>query len=380
MKKEMSAFHLIVISCFVGILLTVSIFYLTNIFVTGEPSIAPYCYDGSGMTAQTPISAFNRAVYQSESSLNFIHQTQYRLFDTVNSNLVVAGGNNFLFDTEDKEHGYSYIEDFTGNCGFTEAEKAGILQQLQQRMERYAQQETEYLLVIIPNAQTVYSEEMPSYYGSISENTRLQQLEQYLLAHEFQNFINLTDDLLAAKEFENAPLYHNTENALNSLGLYYAYQAIFDTFSYTVQANTRFLERESLFFDQHETSGRALAKKAGLGHIIKNKTLSLSGTTPQNYRFVQSGGTAETTILLPFYVPSDISGSPELLLQFGNEQDRLQIEPYFSNSFGKVTYQIGYQDDPEIYAAATPRVVLQFIYENELTELLAHNSMHNGTQ
>ena len=374
MKKEMSSFHLIVISGFIGILLTVAIFYLTNIFVTGERAVSAYCYDGSELATEGPISAFNRAVYQSSGSLDFIHQTQYTLFGTVNGSLVVAGNNDFLFNVEDREHGYHYIDDYVGSCAFTEEEKALILQNLQQRMAAYEARKTEYLLVIIPNAQTVYSENMPSYYGSISESTRLQQLDAYLLEHDFQNFINLTDDLLEAKELEDIPLYHNTENALNSLGLYYTYYAIYCTFSDTVLANTDFMWRDEISFDSHMTNGRALAEKAGLAHFIQNKTVSLSGNTKQNYRFLHGSGAADTSIMLPFYIPSEESGCPELLLQFGREQDRLQIEPYFSNTFGKVTYQIGYEDDAEIFAAATPRVVIQFIYENELSALLPHEN------
>ena len=59
-----------------------------------------------------------------------------------------------------------------------------------------------------------------------------------------------------------------------------------------------------------------------------------------------------------------------MLLQFSNTWERLQIEPFFSNTFSKVTYQTDLSDNPAIFEAAQPRVVIQFIYENQLSSLL----------
>ncbi|MBQ8357465.1 MAG: hypothetical protein IJX39_06615 [Clostridia bacterium] len=368
MKKELSVYHLIVTAVFIGILLTFSIFYITNILVEGEDSVAPQCYDGTVIEGNGPLTRFSRAVYQSKSSLSFIHQSQYRLFGMVNSTLVIAGSDDFLFEIEDSEHGYHYLDDYMGNCTFTEEESAQILAELERRRASYAERDAEYLLVIIPNAQTVYSECMPMYLGEISDTTRLSALSSYLTEHDFYHFVNLTEELRAAKS--DGLLYNNTENSLNSLGLYYTYRAIYERFSPTVLEHTDMIERENLHFYQHMTSGKSIARKAGLSDVVENRTVSLSNTTKLNYRFLSNTGASATTILLPFYISSDASASPELLLQFSNTWERLQIEPFFSNTFGKVTYQTDLTDDPAIFAAAQPRVVIQFMYEYELSDLL----------
>ena len=75
--------QLIVIACFIGILLTASIFYLTNTFITGDIALTPYCYDGGVIEGDDPVNAFNRAIYQNEASLSFIHEQQYTLFGVV---------------------------------------------------------------------------------------------------------------------------------------------------------------------------------------------------------------------------------------------------------------------------------------------------------
>ena len=365
MKKELSVYHLVVITVFVGLLLTFAIVYATNMLLGSAGSAV--CYDGSRFEQSDPVSAFHHAVYQNEESITAICEYQYRLFGIVNSRMVVAGQNDFLFEIEDATTGYRYIEDYAGDYHFTEEESAAILEGLQRRQSTYAQRGAEYLLVILPNAQTVYSEYMPAYYGSISENTRLSALGDYLVANGFYDFLDLTEDLRAVKGEE--PLYNNTENTLNSLGLYYVYRTVFDHFSPFVAENVTPLGREELTFYHHMTTGKAAARRAGLAQVVKNRTVSLSNATPLNYRLVYNEWSAATTIRLPFYIPSEASGSPELLLQFSGTWERLQIEPFFSNTFSMVTYQTDLRDDPLIFEAAKPKVVIQFVYESELSLL-----------
>lgn len=73
-------------------------------------------------------------------------------------------------------------------------------------------------------------------------------------------------------------------------------------------------------------------------------------------------------------LPSNSSGvaanSPGFLFQFTNEMDRLQIERFISNTYNFVTYQNGLEYDSAVYEKANPCMVIQFIYENELSMLL----------
>lgn len=377
MKKELSVYHLVVATVFAGLLLTFAIFYVINMTVDGEDALAPACYDGTVIGEEDPVSAFDRAVYQNADQLSLIHELQYQLFGIVDHPLVVAGEKDFLFESVDDETGYDYLADYTGNLHFSGAEMDAICTELQKRQKMYAERGCEYYLVILPNAQTVYSEYMPAYYGTISDDTRLARLEHYLAQNGFAGVIDVKQDLLDAKE--DGWLYNNTENSLNALGLYHTYRALYRCFSAEVTDSTEMLERDELEFYYHETTGKSIAQKAGLSDVVKNRTVSLSNSTRLNYRFINNGGVA-TTIKLPFYVSSEGSGSPELLLQFSDAWERLQIEPFFSNTFSKVTYQVGLEDDAEIFAAAAPKVVFQFVYENELSLLLPKERFDNIPQ
>lgn len=367
MKKELSVYHLVVAAVFAGILLTFAVFYVINITVDGENVLAATCYDGTVIEGEDPVSVFDRAVYQNADRLSLIQKLQYHLFGIVDHPSVLAGEKNFLFERVDDETGYDYLADYTGNCRFTEAEMERICAELKKRQDTYAARGCEYYLVVLPNAQTVYSEYVPAYYGTISNETRLTVMERYLAEQGFDGVIDIRQDLMNAKT--DGWLYNNTENSLNALGLYYTYRALYRCFSTEVIEGTQVLERDKLEFYYHETTGKSVAQKAGLADVVKNRTVSLSNSIHLNYRFINNGGAA-TTIKLPFYMSSEGSGSPELLLQFSGTWERLQIEPFFSNTFGKVTYQVGLEDDAEIFAAANPKVVFQFVYENELSILL----------
>ena len=60
MKKNNSTFHLVVTAVFIGILLSFSIFYLTNMLISPETDTADACYDGTVITGSDPGSAFRR--------------------------------------------------------------------------------------------------------------------------------------------------------------------------------------------------------------------------------------------------------------------------------------------------------------------------------
>lgn len=368
MKKTSSTYHLIVATVFIGVLLTFSILLLTNVLTERKNDIAPQCYDGSVIEQDEPLADLRRHAYQRQSSLDLVQKYQYRIFGIVNDSSVITGKNDFLFEVEDKENHYNYVKDYIGDHTFTEEEMSAILHQLEQTRGSYADRGAEYLLVIIPNSQTVYSECMPAYLGDIDENTRLNVLINYLIEHQFYDFIDLTEDLCAAKE--DGLLYNNTENSLNSLGSYYAYKAVYQRFSPSVLENTDLLDRSDLNFYQHIMAGKSVAREAGLADVVPNHTVSLSSRTKLNYRFTHNTGAFSSTFMLPYYTPSEISNSPELLLQFSNTWEYLQVEPFFSNTFSRVTYQTNLLDDPTVFDVAKPKVVIQFIYESELSQLL----------
>ena len=369
MKKELSLYHLAVVAVFIGILISCAIFYFTESVLQPRTDVADSCLDGSSIEGERFVDNFNRAVYQSIRTQEKIRSDRYRLFGIVDDGNVISGKHNFLFEIYDEENNYSFLDDYLGKLTFTENEKARILSELQRRKASYAERDAEYFLVILPNAQTVYHDYMPAYLGGIRQ-TRWDDLEAYLTANGFTDFADLSQSLTEARS--EGMLYNNTENSLNALGLYCAYRSVCGHFDPAIMEKTRVIPRGDLSFYQHLTTGKAVARRAGLSDVVLNLTVSLSDNTKSNYRITQNTGLVTQTVLLPFEYPVGVNETPRLLLQFSNEWERLQLEPFFSNTFSNVTYQTNLADDAAIFAQSSPRVVIQFIYENELSWLLPH--------
>ncbi len=366
-EKRPSLLHLLTATLFVGLLLSFALFYLIHTFLGAESKETDFCMDGTRIVGEGFFEKFDRAVYQNADTQESIRTQQFLLFGAVSHPNVIAGDNGFLFEIEDEESGYNYLADYLGLSSFTEAEHAAILSLLERRTASYAERGTEYLLVILPNSQTVYSENMPSYIGGIG-TTRLDRLSAYLRANGYENYLDLTDSLIANKA--EGVLYNNTENSLNSLGVYYTYLAVCRYLQESLHTPTYMQPRNELSFYQHMTTGKAVARSAGLEGVVQNLTVSLSNNTTLNYKTTLTQGRVTETCLPDEDLPLGISSTPSLLLQFTENWERLQAEPFFSNSFTKVTYQTNWVDDPAIFERAAPRIVVQFVYEYQLSWLL----------
>ena len=366
-KKTYSFYHLFVTALFGGILISFAIFFLIHATIGREHATEERCLDGTVIEGESFPAHFERAVYQNANSLERIREHQFLLFRALSDPNVIVGSENFLFAVEDRENSYNFLEDYLGKVSFTEEEHAAILATLRARAASYDARGAKYLLVVIPNAQTVYSENMPAYMGDIGQ-TRLSRLEEYLTQNGFSDFLNLTDDLIAGKGEQ--PLYDNTENSLNSLGVYYAYRALCAHFEDGIMGSVSPTPRDALIFHQHLTTGKSIARGAGVSDVVSNLTVSLSNRTPKHYLTSYQTRSVTQTTLHEGDLPLGMADTPTILLQFSNRWERLQAEPFFSNSFKCVTYQTNLTDNREVFLLAHPSLVVQFIYESELSALL----------
>ena len=367
MEKEKSIFHLLITALFIGILLSFALYYMICATFNYEHTLSDSCIDGSQIEGKDFLSRFERAVYQDESSLSRIRECNYLLFHAVSDPNVIVGRGDFLFEIRDTATDYSYLEDYLGECSFTDKELAAILALLVHRKQLYAERGCEYLLVVLPNAQTVYSENLPPYLTA--GDTRLSLLEAYLTDNGFTGMLNMTQDLIAHKP--QGLLYNTTENSLNSQGLYYTYLSVCGYISRNFGIQVPIPTHYNFYL--HRTVGKSISQRAGLGMIIPNLTVSLANADVRGYRTVYQSRYASKTVLVGQDHPLGAAETPPILLQFPSTWEKTQSEPFFSNVFSAVTYQTNWYDDPEVFDEASPKVVVQFIYENQLSALLSRD-------
>lgn len=341
LMKKQNHLNFITVLLFFGIIGTFSVFF--------------------GITALTNSSdiygfekALNAAVYEDEKLNNAITELNFKIFRRVDNNNVIVGTDGFLFEHTDEENGYGYLLDYQGELAFSDAELEKIKNNIELRRSAYESAGCEYLLVVIPNSQTVYSEKMPFYYGEMSDARRLAALSSYLSQNGIDCFFDVTPMLVAAKR--DGLQYNNTENSLNALGAYTVYSAIVDKLG-----EEKRISLSPSDFYSHIDTGRAVAREAGLEHIVPNKTVSLSLKIDQKYAVAHQ---YENLKII------SMNGGPSVLIEYSDEWNRIVLQPYISNTFGTVAYKSGYKFSEFANSLTKPNTVVQIVCESELDTLL----------
>jgi hypothetical protein len=350
---------------FVGVLLSCATYFgITAVMRRGDS-------DGSASRAEgISFVRFSDSFYDNENLKNFIGRCEYLLFGSLGSPDIILGKNGFLFDAGTGENGYNYLEDYLGLGQFYELE--ALANTINMRYLAYKNQGADYLLVVIPNAQTVYSDYMPSYIGPISSGTNLGLLTAYLKDQGYDFFLDAKEALAAARQSDmRAPLYNNTENSLNSLGMGYLFAAVCDKLKtlYGVECSHADVRAMGLYTGLAD--GKTLARRAGLGSVIKNNSVSLWNSETVGYSSENYYGSMVKTLLDSKYLSE--ANNKTLLLEFTDEWDRIQLMPFFSNTFGEVIYKSNQQYSSIIVRNLKPDIVVQFVHEYELYDLIDPN-------
>lgn len=147
----------------------------------------------------------------------------YYLMDTPTSTSVAKGSDDWLFYKAEGS-----MDDYTGRKIYTEEQLQTMARNLEMTKENCEAQGTEFILFIAPNRERVYSEDMPSYYGSPSETNILNQVVSYLKENTDITVVCPYEELMAAKASDpDRILYHKTDTHWNDLGAYIGVQELF---------------------------------------------------------------------------------------------------------------------------------------------------------
>lgn len=359
---------------FIGVLLSGAVYYGISA-IMGTTELCDDYYDG-GEYDHSGVYALNDVFFRDSTMRELAVKFEYILFGRIDNEDIIVGRDGFLFAAADRSSGYDYVRDYIGELSsFSETE--ALCRAIRQRAERFSSMGIDYILAVIPNSQTVYSDKMPGYFGNISEDTRLARLSRRM-ADEDVKFLDLTSTLCDARDA--GVLYNNTENSLNALGAYYAYLAVFDAMAEDATADHYAISAEDVNFIWHMTDGRALARAAGLEKLIRNRTVSLPGDMPKKFNYLGYFSGAELTAVTREY-RDDLPTYPLVLLEFneGDEWDKMLMYEYFSNTFGTAAYRVGSRFAGNTIKDLAPRVVVQFVRESSLGMLIDEQVVESYT-
>ena len=364
--------NVICTALFVGIILTFAFFFGVTAMTSHKTTDDSSDDTMSDTVRNMTFRRFSESFYCNEKLGRLNDSIEYLLLGSIGSDDIMLGSDGFLFDAGTNEYGYNYIHDYVGDYSLDSDELEVFYNVIKLRRLAYKNRGVDYLLVVIPNAQTVYSEKMPSYMGKISDHTMLKQLSAYLGQTDCNYFYDATDLLINAKSYGRL-LYNNTEDSLNSLGEWYLYDAVCNRLNELYGIKDMSVGISSLSLYNRSSDGKELARRAGLASIIPNETVSLSDSIQNKYTVSSYYGTMVRTEFTDEYMVGNAGNT--ILLEFINEWDRVLLMPYFSNTFSQVAYKSNHQFSGLTVDNLRPTAVVQFVHESELYELLDSNTL-----
>ncbi|HXX57056.1 MAG TPA: hypothetical protein VEI96_03570 [Thermodesulfovibrionales bacterium] len=149
---------------------------------------------------------------------------KHELFRESNHPAVLIGRDGWLYYT-----GEQMLEHFQGAMTFTRKELAGWQALLEKRRDWLARRGIRYLLVIVPDKQTIYPEHVPDWLTRTEHQTKLDQLLAHLKANTTIEVLDLRPALREAKKTARTYLY--TDTHWNMYGAFVAYQALIQALS-----------------------------------------------------------------------------------------------------------------------------------------------------
>ncbi len=351
--KRRKAVNFLTVTLFIGVLFTFMIY-------AGTGALLNSMDDGEDT------GGFNKIFYSENVFTNMSRYIDYKVFGHIEGGDYIIGKDDWIFEAVDSQNGYERLLDYVGGCPFDEKELERITGIISKRAELYESGGVEYMMIVIPDSTAVCSDKLPSYLGNRSDATRLSQLTASLAGIEVDEFINPTDIMIS--DSGDMPMYNNTENSLNAYGAYCIYNTVVARFMSDTGMEVERLRRDDVDFYTRLTEGRHIARNAGIESFVKNSTVSLSDDMPNNYTVEPSStGTLKTRR----NDAEENSTEYKVIVECTNSWDRIQLTPYFSNTFDTVIYQDRLVSDHFAATSDGVTLVVQVVRESELAGIFS---------
>ncbi len=153
---------------------------------------------------------------------------QYKL--GIDNGITIQGQKGWAFyDSAKVPDGYTLI-DYFGEVRFSEDELRQMASGVEKARQFYARRGIDYMIVVAPNKEAMYSEYMPERLQKQrkSEQSRMDLAVEYLQKHTKVKILNFKEALTAAKQKMPMEIYFPLDSHWNEVGGYVGYSAMAD--------------------------------------------------------------------------------------------------------------------------------------------------------
>ena len=142
---------------------------------------------------------------------------------------VILGKDSWLFYRSEALDDGNTFDDFRGILPISDWELEKVRLRLAENQREFSRIGARYLVVVVPNKSTIYSEYLPEKFRKAGPGTRLDQFMAYMKANSNVAVLDLRGPLFAAKKA--FPVYSKTDSHWNSYGAYVGFREIARHFS-----------------------------------------------------------------------------------------------------------------------------------------------------
>lgn len=199
----------------------------TEGFVPKAKEIRNLEYVPADSDLQQMIDEYDRKLKETESYRAFDEEILglYDIDETGISMITLFGNDGYLF--HQNENDGTSLHDYIGDNYFSEDELQKIAENLKKQKEWVESQGSQFVLLLIPNKESIYPEHMPAYISRVNEVPREDQLVAYLRENTDINVVYVKDTLQENKD--DFTLYYKTDTHANMVGSLFMVSDLFQS-------------------------------------------------------------------------------------------------------------------------------------------------------
>jgi alginate O-acetyltransferase complex protein AlgJ len=259
------------------------------------------------------------------------------------------------------------VSSFRATRPFTPEKLERYRRIIEARRDWLAERGIPYVLIIPPNKDTIYPEYVPPALNKVNQQSRLDQLVEYMRSRSNVEVIDVRDDLRQAKQVE--AVFDVTDSHWNAVGGYIAYTRIMRAIHASLP-QVHAIPRSALRATVERGAGGDLARMLGIADRLEEVRLKL--VPRDGWHFHNSDQT----------LPLSRGDYPELTMATERAGARLpravlfrdsfaaQLIPFLAEDFERILCIWNSAFERAIIEAERPNVVIQEIVERSLERAL----------
>lgn len=288
-----------------------------------------------------------------------------KIFKKSPTEKVVIGKEDWLFYKKDDTKDLS--EDYRGNMRFTDEELKKIKENLERKRDWLEEQKIPFVLMITPNKSSIYGEYYDESYKKVSNQTRLDQLLDYLNKNSDIEIVDIRKTLIDKKSEQR--LYHKTDTHWNQYGAYYGYRDLMNTMhKYIPELSPLSLDDFNLVKEFRKPGEGDLANMIGLPERYGEEHILLQPKEERKSKPVEND---HYDLIRGDILKNPDKNKPKLLMY--RDSFAVSLVPYIAEHFSESVYEWSYNFNGILIEQIQPDIVVQQIVEGKLEKLLLEN-------